>query len=296
MSESITKLPIESLPLWLPSERIGYGLRYILTSFCIMEGVHLIFLRYCFRKQSGGEGKQQQQRNNNSPMKQRLSKTAVQFTHISVCGTLATLGVYYWYFVLADGGIPIGFDERFTGHTDMGLFGYIMIAYNIWSAYVAWLIGSGEGMAMTFHHIMTTLCGILAGFTHHGWRYYSPFFGGVMEISSFPLAIMNAFKARPDWIESMPKTYLRVRICFAVAFILVRGVLWFKCIFPFMGDQWSVISSAKYATVVRYNTCIASFMPAVLLSFLQVFWLQIILKALFKMVIKVKPDKMQRRD
>jgi len=75
---------------------------------------------------------------------------------------------------------------------------------------------------MTLHHVMVCLIGFLSSFTSYGWRYYAPFFFGVIETSSVPLSLLNAFKVRSDWVEAMPVLHLLRQVSFSLTFIGAR--------------------------------------------------------------------------
>ena len=127
---------------------------------------------------------------------------------------------------------------------------------------------------MTLHHVMVCLIGFLSSFTSYGWRYYAPFFFGVIETSSVPLSLLNAFKVRSDWVEAMPVLHLLRQVSFSLTFIGARVFLWISNMFLFLKDTRNVIASSdeSIGNTTRVMTLIAGDVPGVFLTALQLFW------------------------
>jgi hypothetical protein len=232
-------------------------------------------------------------------------KTAVQLTHLVVNCTLAAAGLYCWYGP-ASTRPPRWEDcsllDRWTGFQQFAYFSNIMISYNVWSSYASRTVWGHEDALMTCHHIMVCIIGCLSSYTYYGWNYYAPFFFGVIEISSVPLSLLNAFNIRQDWVKAMPMLHLLTKILFALTFIGARVFLWNSNMHLFFKDTWSLIvpptpssssssSEITISTLARVVTLLAGDVPALFLTVLQLFWAFKIIEALVEMLVGGKRSK-----
>lgn len=136
---------------------------------------------------------------------------------------------------------------------------------------------------------MACVIGFFSSFTYYGWNYYAPFFFGVIEVSSLPLSLLNAFNFRNDWVVTFPTLHLFTKIFFAIAFIATRVFLWNSNMHLFFKDTLSLIANntkeiANVSSSTRLVTLLAADVPALFLTFLQLFWAFKIFEALLIMV------------
>lgn len=75
------------------------------------------------------------------------------------------------------------------------------------------------------HHACTCMLAGLAAKSHF-LLFYAPFFMGVSELSSLPLAVMDTFKNFPQLAPRYPALNERSRELFAASFLLLRNVYW----------------------------------------------------------------------
>ena len=133
---------------------------------------------------------------------------------------------------------------------------------------------------MIIHHLAVICVGSVTAFISCGFRYYTPFFYGMIEISSVPLSVMNAFKNNPEWIKAYPGVYSKVRLVFGITFLIVRVVLWT----PIYWNFFSLASMHLYSShVVSAQIILSLFILASLvLTMLQYFWASKIILAMGK--------------
>lgn len=268
---------MELPPLLLPQASLYQSTSIICASLISMEVLHQLFRRHC------------QQLKCSEQQQLMYNKTAVQFTHLAVNCILALSGLYCWYKQTPHWN-DCSLIQRWTGFQNFSFFGNIMISYNVWSSYASRRIFGHEDVTMACHHIMACVIGFFSSFTHYGWNYYAPFFFGVIEVSSLPLSLLNAFNFRDDWVVAYPTLHLFTKIFFAIAFIGTRVFLWNSNMHLFFKDTLSLIANnnpeiANISATTRFVTLLAADVPALFLTFLQLFWAFKILEALLNMVL-----------
>lgn len=163
---------------------------------------------------------------------------------------------------------------------------HVMLAFQIWDLLVTLLMAQevkGQ-MQHIIHHVSSSiLCilGLLNG--PHGFlMYYAPFFFGVSEISSMPLAFMDLFKYSPELTKKFPKTSESVRVAFALLFLLVRCIYW-----PFVTmDFWIATINSSAPMWIR---CVWWFFN-IGLTALQYYWGSLIVKGIIKKLKGSKHD------
>merc|ERR1711884_603630 len=129
-----------------------------------------------------------------------------------------------------------------------------------------------EAPEMLLHHVATLCISFVVSFFKCGFRYYAPFFLGVIEISSVPLSIINFFKNNKEWAADVQfnKLLQVARVSFAFLFLLNRVVLWIPQIYGVLRG------SILLGYTCKSNACrmvTGSFtISATYLTCLQLYW------------------------
>lgn len=195
-------------------------------------------------------------------------KTSYQITNLFVNLGLGLLGIYHCgYTVTKPSDTPIS--QQVEGWEDMSIFGELQIAYQLWAIPVGLYLVNEHG-AMLFHHCCVLVVGMMSAFFTNGFRYFTPFFYGLIEISSVPLAVMNAFKGNPELARRYPTLNQVVRLVFALTFLTVRFFLWIPNIVRYLRVAAMVGFTCRSAKC--QVGCALSWWSAVGLTCLQLLW------------------------
>ena len=263
-------------------------------------------------------------------------KLCYQMTNCLVNICLSSLGLYYEYFYQNPyqtqpsdntnndttttpttitptiNTIP-AVEETIRGYNAFVYMSAIQMGYQLWAIPIG--IRLHESIPMILHHMTVICCAGMSGCLQYGFRYYTPFFYGIVELSSIPLAIMNAFRDHPSTLQYYyPQTNATVRYLFAALFLYIRIVLFLPKKYCFVRDHillWTSIRTTTNTstggdvttpitnhttTIVLYQCFMAmvSF-SAFFLLVLQIYWATLILKGLFKIFFTVLSPPRQRR-
>ena len=209
--------------------------------------------------------------------------------------------------------IPV--EATIVGYNDFVYISAAQIGYQLWSIPIGiYLIQ--ESIPMIVHHVTVIVCASMSGFLRYGFRYYTPFFYGMVELSSLPLAMMNAFKDHPNTLQYYyPKTNANIRYLFAAIFLYIRIVLFIPKKYCFLRDHillWTSIRQrypTKYhddgtevlsrddARIIVLYQCfmaIVSF-SAFFLLLLQIYWAVLIMKGILKLFLRPNDSPSKRR-
>ena len=202
--------------------------------------------------------------------------TAYQITNFVVNGTLGVLGLYYFNYVLQSNPT---IETRVLGDRAVFPMPCIQFGYNLWALPVG-LTLVGESTAMLLHHVAVLLASTMSALVTTGHSWYSPFMYGILELSSVPLAIMNAFKNNPHYIQKYPATYTSIRYIFAFSFLYIRWYLYLPLKYDLLRTLCFTVMSHQSTPVIAFMglTWCASFF----LCLLQLMWGFLILKGIFK--------------
>jgi hypothetical protein len=202
---------------------------------------------------------------------------------------VGALGLYLEYWVLPT--LPCfdgpSIDKILGNENELYLVSAMQLGYQIWAIPVG-VFYVRESPEMIMHHLAVVVSTSLSGFLTIGFRYYTPFFYGVMELSSLPLSIMNSFKDNPEWIKKYPGVYGMTRVVFALSFFLIRVIL---CLWKwpvFLMDNFLVFYTRELGIMKGYF--FVQWGLASLLAYLQLYWASLILKGLVKTVSPSKKD------
>lgn len=212
-------------------------------------------------------------------------KLAYQVTNLCANLVLCLTGFYYEYFVTPT---TISVEERVQGFQSYYILSSIQLGYQLWAIPIG-LFHVNESAAMMLHHIAVIFTAFMSGFCTNGFRYWTPFFFGMLESSSVPLAVMNMFKDNPDWIKQNPTFYSVVRIAFAVTFLVVRLIMFLPRKLCFLRDH--AVLFLNHSNPIYQSYMGVVWLGSAFLMALQLYWSTLILKGLFK--IASPKDKQQ---
>jgi len=213
-------------------------------------------------------------------------KSAYQFTNLCVNAVLGGLGLYYFLRLPSEPTL----EEKIVGHNEFYPIVCLQIGFQLWAIPVG-MFYVDESPAMILHHVSVVVVGCMAGFTSFGFRYFTPFMFGMLEMSSVPLAIMNTFKDNPKLIERYPLFYTVIRLVFAIMFLTIRWYMLMPRKYDYLRlNLLAIMSSPSVGFRIYYCFC---WLSAFFLMILQIFWGSLIIKGLAKMVF-VKEQKTKK--
>ena len=260
---------IHETPTFLPPHENEESRRGILIVTAVITLVHLILLGAI--KLYIGNTKGEDKKSNS----QAAWKASYQLTNLLVNLTLGVLGIY---FELSGSHTDHSVVHKIGGYPEIRYFALIQIGYQLWALPVG-IFFVGETTSMIVHHVAVICVASTSAFLSCGFRYFTPFFYGVIEISSVPLSVMNAFKNNPEWIKAYPVMYSQVRLLFGLTFLLVRVVFWTPFYWDFITLAMMLLRSSEGSTKV----ILALFnLSSMVLSALQYFWASKIISAMVK--------------
>jgi len=116
-------------------------------------------------------------------------KICYQMTNFCVNCFLGCAGVYHELFVSAKRYDELEPEESVCGQDDLLRYSGFQLGFQLWAIPIG-LFWVSESGAMLAHHVAVILVSFMSGFFIHGFRYWTPFFFGLIELSSVPLAVM----------------------------------------------------------------------------------------------------------
>jgi len=217
----------------------------------------------------------------------RRFKACYQIVNAIFNLSVGIVGIYQEYWILPT--LPcFGQDSilKIAGNaSELYHVSAMQLGYQLWALPVGiWHVAESKEMLM--HHIAVVVVTSCSGFLNLGFRYYTPYFYGIMELSSLPLTMMNVFKDNKEWIEKYPKVYLIIRGTFSVSFLFIRV---YMCAFRwpiFLRDNFLVFWTSDMGLVKLYfliQWSLASF-----LAYLQLFWAVLVVKGMLKVLLPNK--------
>ncbi len=202
-------------------------------------------------------------------------KASYQLTNFLVNLVLGCLGIYFQMKLPWDASTM----DKIVGYEHVKLFAVGQIGYQLWALPIG-IIFIGETKQMIIHHVAVICVCSTSAFIRCGFRYYNPYFYGLIEISSVPLSIMNAFKDNKHWIKLYPEVYSTVRLVFGCLFLLVRVVLWTPFYWNFFALELMLLYSSE--SIVTKLILATFLIASLVLTVLQYFWASKIISALVK--------------
>jgi hypothetical protein len=211
------------------------------------------------------------------------SKVCYQITNVLFNLFVGTVGLYLEYWVLPS--LPAynasNVDKILGNEEELYLVSALQLGYQLWAIPVG-IFYVHESPEMVLHHLAVVVSTSMTGFLSIGFRWYSPFFYGIMELSSVPLSVMNSFKDNPKWIEKYPAAYGMSRNIFALSFLVIRVLMCARRWPVFLRDNFIVMYTKEWGVYKVYmfvQWSLASF-----LAYLQLFWGSLIIKGIIKVI------------
>jgi TLC domain len=213
-------------------------------------------------------------------------KASYQITNFFFNVAISGLGLYYEYWVLPTLPAYQSTDnvDRIPHHESLYLVCAMQLGYQAWALPVGFFLVK-ESTEMIVHHVAVVFSTTLTGFAVCGFRYYTPYFYGLMELSTVPLSIMNMFKDNREWIKKYPLTYLGVRGAFSFSFLYIRIYLWFWRGPIFLRDDFLLFFTRKMGGIkvllfLQWSMCM-------FLGCLQFFWAVLVSRGIVTVSIDV---------
>lgn len=217
---------------------------------------------------------------------EKKHKASYQITNFFFNVAVGGLGVYYEYWVLPTLPAFQSTDsvDRIPYHESLYLCCAMQFGYQVWALPVGFFLVK-EPAEMIIHHIAVVFSATLTGFTFCGFRYYTPYFYGLMELSTIPLSIMNTFKDNGDWIKKHPLAYLVVRGVFSFSFLYLRIYLWFWRGPVFLRDNFLLFYTRKLDAFKIF--LFVQWMMCMFLGFLQFYWAALVSRGIVSVSINI---------
>lgn len=284
----------------LPADHLRSSLSRIGSAVAVITTMHVLLV-FSIRSARRVVSKKTDNDRNENDEKSALPhvpvsdwKTAYQITNLAVNLALGLLGIYHFFHTItAPSQTPPS--QRVEGWENMSIFGELQIAFQLWAIPVGVFLVNEHG-AMLAHHFCVIVVGSMSAFFTNGFRYFTPFFYGLIEISSVPLAVLNAFKGDPQLAQRFPMMNQTIRLIFAISFLTVRFVMWMPQITDYLRVAAMLFFTCR-STKCRVG-CAMSWLSAVALTFLQLLWATKIVQGLVKIVTGgyAKEEKREKKD
>lgn len=284
LTEQISKFHDEQ-PTFLPTEYIK---RTLMPTILVVAICLTVLYALCFQFVTV---------NKNSivkTQKQRI-KVCYQITNIIFNICIGAIGCYLEYVILPTlDCYNKASVEKIVGYEqELYLVSAFQLGYQLWAIPVG-VLHVGEDMTMLLHHFAVVISASMTGFLSIGFRYYSPFFYGVMELSSIPLSVMNSFKDNKELRDKYPTVNAMSRAAFVSSFLLIRIILCLSRWPVFLRDNFIVFYTQPMGFYKFYS--FLQWSLAVTLQLLQLYWATLIIKGVVKVAIGGKSkDKRQQK-
>lgn len=237
------------------------------------------------------------------PWSQMPSFTAHQVMCFPVLGSLTIEGIRHWFFPAAE--VAATATERILMPRNIHISQFVFGMMLFWDLPCGIFTPALRNTAMLFHHIgMLFVAGMALGCLSGGvpiLGHYAPFFFGVIEVSSFPLILVDLFHPKhkpwheyltqhaPSWMASLNES---CRIVFALSFLILRAVY-----FPYVSYRWVVpdllemrqlpVEQRQGVTNLPFDAMIVF---CTLFAALQMYWGFLIVRQIVKLITG-KPSK-----
>jgi len=225
-----------------------------------------------------------------APFKEKPLAAAHQVVVVVPFVFLAVKGTWIWFF---DPDYVEAFkeDKVYGNYFPCIQLVSVMLAFQIWDFCSTVLMSKevkGQAQHIAHHASSTLLCAIALLNGPHGFlMYYGPFFFGISEISSIPLAFMDLFKYSKELTATYPNANEAIRVSFAVLFLLLRCIYWPIVSVNFWRNTLTYSAIPLWLEIVWYFFNIS-------LTLLQFYWGSLIIKGIIK---KIKGgDRQQARE
>ncbi|KAL3807931.1 hypothetical protein ACHAXA_009297 [Cyclostephanos tholiformis] len=263
------QLVSQFLDTFLHPEEVVDSTRLIVQVAVVITALHLLLLgvakgRGSSSKKNGAVGSADEEKEKTSIA---AWKDSHQLTNLIVNLILGCIGTYFQIF-----HVPryASTTEKIVGYEHMKFFAIAQLGYQLWALPIG-IFFIREPREMIVHHVAVMCVAQFGAFYHCGFRYFHPFFFGVVELSSVPLSIMNSFKNNDNLIRTHPLIYRAVRWVFGVTFLLVRVIFWTPMYWNFFAIGMVILSESKLG-IIRQVLFTGFFFAGAILTMLQYYW------------------------
>jgi len=221
----------------------------------------------------------------------KRTKTCYQITNLFFNLAIGCLGAYYHYLVLPT--LP-AYNETSSIERISNLFDefYLMpamqLGYQVWSIPVG-IFYVNESTEMILHHFCVVFAASCGAFSNFGFRYWLPFFFGVFELSSVPLAIMNTFKDHPDAARKYPLFHHSSRVIFVTSFLYIRFWKWLPVGPLYMRNNFFLFLTTDFGFTKLF--VLLQFLAGVYLGYLQLYWTLMVARLSIEAITKLSQGK-----
>lgn len=218
----------------------------------------------------------------------KLRRRSFQVTVFIANAVLAAGGLFYEWKYPDPFATPV--EDRIGGREDSRWLGTFQIAFQIFALGVA-ASHIQESKSMMLHHVTVAIVATLPVAFELGFRSYTPFFFGTIELSSLLLVAINVFKENPSLVDRFPGAYTNIRVAFAFSFLLLRVIVYIPRQALFFSDLLCFaygVGNLAYQAFVGFVV-----VASLILTGLQLFWAQKILIGLYKLFSGTLDSKRQ---
>jgi len=189
---------------------------------------------------------------------------------------LAVKGIWVWFF---DAGfVAACADDRLYGYYEPSYeIVETMAAFMVWDFVTTLVSKEICKLEYLLHHGLAGVMAMISATSgpHGGFLlYYVPFFMGVTEISSVPLALVDLFRMFKPLAKAAPTLNEACRMTFAVLFLAFRCIYW-----PVVTvDFWRHAIHAPFYLMVWW------YIANIILTGLQYYWGMLIIKGILRKI------------
>lgn len=188
-------------------------------------------------------------------------------------------GVKLWFFdetFVEAGASASDHDKVWKTYPGVASMLQNMFSFQIWDFATTLAIPELRAFEHLIHHSCTAIMALVVLFTgKEGFcEYYAPFFAGVSEVSSPPLALMELFRMNEKFSAAFPVIDQVNKVIFAITFLSIRCVYWPVVIF----DTLKSVISTRVPKLLRAVV----FASSALFTGLQFYWGSIIVREAMK--------------
>jgi len=218
----------------------------------------------------------------------KRTKTCYQMTNLCFNLAIGCLGAYYHYWVLPT--LPAynatsSIEQISNLFDEFYLMPAMQLGFQVWSIPIG-IFYVNESKEMIIHHFGVVFAASCGSFSHFGFRYWLPFFFGVFELSSVPLAMMNLFRYHPDAAKKYPLFNQASQASFVVSFLYIRVWKWLPVGPLYMRNNLFLFLTTDFGATKIF--VLLQFLFGVYLGYLQLYWALMVVKMSFKVVVGKK--------
>jgi hypothetical protein len=135
--------------------------------------------------------------------------------------------------------------------------------------------------------MLVAFVGFITATATLGFRFYAPFFTGVVELSTIFLVLTKNLERNRALRKQYPRTSTAIRLSFAATFLCIRVGAWFAYLTVTLRDLFTLTGVVKWTPTIPWALVvpIIGFLPFLALTVIQLHWALLILKILLKRVV-----------